>query len=86
MVRLDSAKLLRLDSLNMYVCLCVGATNQMVCDAVARGACTSKEVAAVCGAGGDCGRCRHTLRALIAASTKHASTKHGAQLDSTPSH
>jgi bacterioferritin-associated ferredoxin len=52
----------------MYVCLCVGATNQTVCDAVAGGASTSKEVAAACGAGGDCGRCRRTLRAIIAAS------------------
>ncbi|MEB3981385.1 (2Fe-2S)-binding protein [Mycobacterium sp. 663a-19] len=51
----------------MYVCLCVGATNHMVSDAVARGACTSKEVAAACGAGADCGRCRQTLRAIIAA-------------------
>jgi bacterioferritin-associated ferredoxin len=51
----------------MYVCLCVGATNHTVSDAVARGACTSKEVAAACGAGGDCGRCRRTLRAIIAA-------------------
>jgi bacterioferritin-associated ferredoxin len=53
----------------MYVCLCVGATNQTVCDAVARGACTSKQVAAECGAGADCGRCRQTLRAIIAAET-----------------
>lgn len=53
----------------MYVCLCVGATNQTVCDAVARGACTSKQVAADCGAGADCGRCRQTLRAIIAAET-----------------
>jgi bacterioferritin-associated ferredoxin len=52
----------------MYVCLCVGATNQTVSDAVASGASTSKEVAAACGAGGDCGRCRRTLRAIIAAS------------------
>jgi bacterioferritin-associated ferredoxin len=49
----------------MYVCLCVGATNQIVSDAVARGASTSKEVAAACGAGTDCGRCRRTLRAII---------------------
>ncbi|OSC39767.1 (2Fe-2S)-binding protein [Mycobacterium decipiens] len=62
----------------MYVCLCVGATNQTVCDAVARGASTSKEVADVCGAGGDCGRCRRTLRAIIAASRLSA-----AQLDPT---
>jgi bacterioferritin-associated ferredoxin len=52
----------------MYVCLCVGATNQTVSDVVARGASTSKEVAEACGAGADCGRCRRTLRAIIAAS------------------
>jgi bacterioferritin-associated ferredoxin len=51
----------------MYVCLCVGATNHTVCDAVSRGASTCKEVAALCGAGGDCGRCRRTLRAIISA-------------------
>ncbi|OBJ02326.1 (2Fe-2S)-binding protein [Mycobacterium alsense] len=51
----------------MYVCLCVGATNQTVCDAVAGGASTSKEIAEACGAGGDCGRCRRTLRAILAA-------------------
>lgn len=50
----------------MYVCLCVGATNQMVSDAVAAGASTSKQVAAACGAGGDCGRCRCTVRGIIA--------------------
>jgi bacterioferritin-associated ferredoxin len=63
----------------MYVCLCVGATNQTVSDAVASGASTSKEVAAACGAGADCGRCRRTLRAIIAASTKLE-----AQLDPAP--
>jgi bacterioferritin-associated ferredoxin len=51
----------------MYVCLCVGATNQTVSEAVARGASTSKEIAAACGAGADCGRCRCTLRAILAA-------------------
>ncbi|GBG38962.1 (2Fe-2S)-binding protein [Mycobacterium montefiorense] len=52
----------------MYVCLCVGVTNHTVAECVARGAATSKEVAAACGAGGDCGRCRRTLRAIIEAS------------------
>ncbi|BBZ52492.1 hypothetical protein MHEI_42090 [Mycobacterium heidelbergense] len=90
LVRLDSTNQLRLDSTNyaacslgsfaraggvlMYVCLCVGATNQTVSDAVARGASTSKEVAAACGAGGDCGRCRRTLRAIIAAAHEFEST------------
>ncbi|MGH3635396.1 (2Fe-2S)-binding protein [Mycobacterium sp.] len=54
----------------MYVCLCVGATSQTVSDCVARGASTSKEVAAACGAGGDCGRCRHTVRAIIASAAQ----------------
>lgn len=61
----------------MYVCLCHGVTNHTVCEVVARGACTSKEVAAACGAGGDCGRCRQTVRAIIAAS---------AQLQPAPAH
>ncbi len=55
----------------MYVCLCVGATTQPVSDAVAGGASTSKEVAAAGGAGADCGRCRHTLRAIIAAAREY---------------
>ncbi|MCV7400787.1 (2Fe-2S)-binding protein [Mycobacterium fragae] len=54
----------------MYVCLCVGATSQTVSDAVASGASTSKEVAAACGAGADCGRCRRTLRAIIASANQ----------------
>jgi bacterioferritin-associated ferredoxin len=51
----------------MFVCLCVGVTNQSVADAVAAGASTSKQVAAACGAGSECGRCRRTVRAIIEA-------------------
>jgi len=51
----------------VFVCLCTGATSQCVADAVADGACTSKQVAQACGAGSDCGRCRHTIRTIIAA-------------------
>ena len=54
----------------MYVCLCEGVTSQTVSDAVACGASTSKEVAAACGAGLDCGRCRRTLRAMIEAAAQ----------------
>jgi bacterioferritin-associated ferredoxin len=49
----------------MYVCLCAGATSLTVAEAVAGGASTSKQVAAACGAGGDCGRCRRSVRAII---------------------
>jgi bacterioferritin-associated ferredoxin len=52
----------------MFVCLCTGVTSQVVTDLVAGGACTSKQVADACGAGADCGRCRRTVRAIIAAS------------------
>ena len=50
----------------MFVCLCRGVTSQEVSSAVESGACTSKQVARVCGAGSDCGRCRPTVRAIIA--------------------
>ncbi|MBW0017119.1 MAG: (2Fe-2S)-binding protein [Mycobacterium sp.] len=49
----------------MFVCLCTGATSQMVADAVAAGASTTKDVALACGAGADCGRCRGTVRAIL---------------------
>lgn len=51
----------------MFVCLCTGTTSHVVNEIVASGAKTSKDVADACGAGGDCGRCRRTIRAIIAA-------------------
>lgn len=51
----------------MFVCLCTGTTSHVVNEVIAAGATTSKEVAAACGAGGDCGRCKRTIRAIIAA-------------------
>jgi len=51
----------------MYVCLCLGVTNETIGQAVAAGAKTSKQVADACGAGSECGRCRRTVRAIIAA-------------------
>jgi bacterioferritin-associated ferredoxin len=52
----------------MYVCLCNGVTSQTVADAVANGASTTNKVAEACGAGAECGRCRRTVRAIIASS------------------
>jgi bacterioferritin-associated ferredoxin len=51
----------------MFVCLCTGVTSHDVDDIVANGAKTSKQIAEACGAGGDCGRCRRTLREIIEA-------------------
>jgi bacterioferritin-associated ferredoxin len=58
----------------MFVCLCTGATRAHIDEAVAKGATTSKQIAASCGAGADCGRCRRTLRAIIAASCQDNAT------------
>ncbi|MDT5334719.1 MAG: bacterioferritin-associated ferredoxin [Mycobacterium sp.] len=49
----------------MFVCLCIGVSNQAVAAAVDAGASTCNEVAAACGAGSECGRCRRTVRAII---------------------
>jgi bacterioferritin-associated ferredoxin len=52
----------------VFVCLCNGITSQVVADAIAKGASTTNQIAAACGAGADCGRCRRTLRSLLGAS------------------
>jgi bacterioferritin-associated ferredoxin len=54
----------------VYVCLCVGVTSHTVADAVAAGASTSNEVAKMCGAGSECGRCRRSVRAIIDGATR----------------
>jgi len=51
----------------MFVCLCTGATSHAVDEVVANGARTCRDITEACGAGGDCGRCRRTLRAIIEA-------------------
>ena len=51
----------------MFVCLSNGVTSHTVAEAVAAGARTTKQVAKACGAGAECGRCRHTVRAIIEA-------------------
>jgi bacterioferritin-associated ferredoxin len=56
----------------MFVCLCRGVTAREVARAVKCGACTSKQVASMCGAGSDCGRCRPTVRSIIASAVAHA--------------
>jgi bacterioferritin-associated ferredoxin len=59
----------------MFVCLCLGVTSQEVANAVANGASTSKQVAKMCGAGSECGRCRRTVRAIIAAVERSRETR-----------
>jgi bacterioferritin-associated ferredoxin len=56
----------------VFVCLCNGITSQVVADVIADGASTTNQIAAACGAGADCGRCRRTLRSLLGASAAEA--------------
>jgi bacterioferritin-associated ferredoxin len=58
------------------VCLCNGVTSQAVREVVAAGAATSREIAQACGAGADCGRCRRTLRAILAAHAENRCPVH----------
>ena len=60
----------------MYVCLCLGITTETVREAIDHGASTTRQVAASCGAGSQCGRCRRTVRAIIA-SQSDGQAKHG---------
>jgi bacterioferritin-associated ferredoxin len=51
----------------MWVCLCNAVTSDVVSQVISDGARSTKQVAQACGAGAICGRCRHTVRGMIAA-------------------
>jgi bacterioferritin-associated ferredoxin len=53
----------------MWVCMCEGVTSHTVQEAISAGARTTRDVAKVCKAGSACGRCKHTIRTMIAASS-----------------
>ncbi len=59
----------------MFVCLCNGVTSHAVSDAIAAGAATTKDVAAACGAGADCGRCRHTVQGILRSASASRSAR-----------
>jgi bacterioferritin-associated ferredoxin len=62
----------------MFVCLCLGVTSREVATAVESGASTSRQVASMCGAGSDCGRCRPTVRDIIASASPRVLAGHTA--------
>ncbi len=64
----------------MYVCLCLGVTNETVSDAVTAGASTSKQVSDACGAGSECGRCRRTIRLIIESLTATTEPDRGSRV------
>jgi len=56
----------------MYICLCLGVTTSTVQQAIDAGARSTKQIAKACGASSVCGRCRHTIRAMILAAAPDA--------------
>lgn len=67
----------------MFICLCTGVTSQVVHELVARGAATTKDIARACGAGMDCGRCRHTVRVTVSAAKANSCKAHGGRAAGT---
>ena len=59
----------------MWVCLCEGVTSHVVQEAIDQGAHTTRQVAATCKAGSVCGRCKHTIRIMIATTTGRPSPR-----------
>ena len=59
----------------MYICLCLGVTSGEVQQAIDDGAHSTKKVAAACGAGSVCGRCRHTVRVMLDAAAPQPGTR-----------
>ncbi|UQA60030.1 (2Fe-2S)-binding protein [Polyangium aurulentum] len=49
----------------MYVCLCVGVSDQEIRECVASGAATASEVMNRTGAGSGCGTCRATIASMV---------------------
>ena len=49
----------------MYVCLCLGVTEQDIRETIAEGASSLDEVMYCTGAGTRCGSCRTTIAALV---------------------
>jgi bacterioferritin-associated ferredoxin len=49
----------------MYVCLCMGVSDQEIHEAIGAGACSVPEVMQCTGAGTRCGSCRKTIASLV---------------------
>ena len=66
----------------MIVCLCNGVSDRTVRLAVVNGATSVEAVAARCGAGTDCGSCRHAIQDLVDDTCAEAVVMSGSERDS----
>ncbi|MBS3963091.1 MAG: (2Fe-2S)-binding protein [Methylomonas sp.] len=49
----------------MYVCVCKAITDKQLLQAIDEGACTRRKVMQCTGAGGVCGKCTQSIKALV---------------------
>lgn len=49
----------------MYVCVCKAVTDKQLLQAIDQGACTRRKIMQCTGAGGVCGKCTQSIKALI---------------------
>ena len=49
----------------MIVCLCTGANDRDIREAISDGAKTQKQVERACGAGGECGSCHEMVKDML---------------------
>jgi len=56
----------------MIVCHCQAVTDREIRKCVAEGACTARQVARACGAGGRCGGCLPVVESLLVQPVEHA--------------
>ena len=57
----------------MIVCHCEAVTDREIRQSVAEGACTARQVARACGAGGRCGGCLPVVESLLVQPLEHTS-------------
>jgi bacterioferritin-associated ferredoxin len=55
----------------MYVCVCKAVTDRQVTQAISQGACNLRELMQCTGAGGVCGKCAASLKALLNENTQN---------------
>lgn len=59
----------------MYVCLCKAIPKSEIDTLIQDGAQTSEDIETKCGAGGDCGSCRHRLDKIIQEASEASSVQ-----------
>lgn len=55
----------------MYVCVCKAVTDRQITEAISRGACNRRQLMECTGAGGVCGKCTASFKAMLDENTQN---------------